>query len=486
MQRFPVSVDVREANGSITTRSKTFYHSIYGPITTSILGIDALPWTQGTAFAMVDMNVDNIRIANQFLESNAARSVEELYAAHAKYAGNPWATTTAVDDNGNALWTDVGTVPNISNVLALRCNTLLGHVLWNTFAVAVLNGATTACSVPSDPQAAAPLVMASAKQPVIRRHDYVENSNESHWLTNVHQPLEGYSRVFGPERSPRAMRTRLGHKIVLDRLAGRDGHATPKFDRQSLQDAWLNDRNLLGEEWTDDLVAICRATGRLPSTSGELVDVREACDVLAGWDRTNNLDSPGAVLFQRFSELSYIEVEFLTSYAGVPVAFPGWKIPFDPANPVATPSGLNPAYLPALTALADAVKQLRAGNVPLDATFRTHQKSNYGPQSYPIHGGEGVLGAFNAMNTSWNGHGYNAGGSGPSFVMVTSFGEGCPDDRSLLLGSQRSQHSGWPRASDQVGLYSQKQWVNPPFCDDEIAGAGVESVTELGPGGVIR
>jgi hypothetical protein len=68
--------------------------------------------------------------------------------------------------------------------------------------------------------------------------------------------------------------------------------------------------------------------------------------------------------------------------------------------------------------------------------------------------------------------------------MVTSFGEGCPDDRSLLLGSQRSAAEGWPRATEQVLLYSNHQWVDPPFCDDEIAAAGVESVTELGPSGV--
>ena len=73
---------------------------------------------------------------------------------------------------------------------------------------------------------------------------------------------------------------------------------------------------------------------------------------------------------------------------------------------------------------------------------------------------------------------------GPSFVMVTSFGGACPDDRSLLLGSQRSQHSGWPRSGDQVELYSHKQWVDPPFCDGELAAAPVESVTTLGPAGV--
>ncbi len=478
MRRTRVTIDVREG-GSVTQRSKTFWSSIYGPITTSILGIPALPWTQATAFALVDMNYDNIRIANQFMESNAATSVEELYRAHAKYSSNPWATTTAADDQGNVLWTDVGTVPNVSNAFAKRCNTALGHALFNTFAVPVLNGALSACRVPTGAASAAPMIMPAARQPVQRRQDYAENSNESHWLTNARAPLEGYSRVFGPERSQRAMRTRLGHRIVLDRL-----DAGKTFTRQDLQDALFSNRNMLGELWAADLAALCRANPRMPSTAGALVDVSEACDVIADWDRTNGLDSPGAVLFQRFSELSNAETDFLTSYAGLP-AVPMWKVPYLPTDPVNTPSGLNPAYAPAQTALADAVAQLRAGGVPLDATLRTHQLSSYGGAAHPLHGGEGVLGLFNAMGTSWHGKGYRAGGGGPSFVMVTSFGAGCPDDRSLLLGSQRSASSGWPRATEQVQLYSNYQWVDPPFCDAEVAAAPVESVTQLSPSGVV-
>jgi acyl-homoserine-lactone acylase len=146
---------------------------------------------------------------------------------------------------------------------------------------------------------------------------------------------------------------------------------------------------------------------------------------------------------------------------------------------VNTPSGLGPAWAPAQQALADAVTEFEEANIPLDATLRDYQRTNYGGRSNPLHGGEGTLGLFNHMNTRWNSKGYSAGGGGPSFVMVTSFGDGCPDDRTLLLGSQRSQHSGWSRAADQVELYAAKRWVDPPFCDTELAAAPKESVTTL-------
>jgi len=349
--------------------------------------------------------------------------------------------------------------------------------------LAVLRGSQSSCQVPTDPSSAAPMIMPADRQPVIRRTDYVANPNESHWLTNAYEPLEGYSRVFGPERSQRAMRTRLGHKIVLDRLEGRDGAGKTTFSRQDIQDAVFNNRQLLGELWTDDLVAQCRAQGTMPGSSG-LVDVSEACEVLAAWDRTDNLDSPGSVLFKRFADLSMASNDFLISYVGANGA-PMWRTPYVPGgDPVATPSGLGPAWAPAQQALADAVTQVQEAGIPLDATLRDYQRTTYGGKSNPVHGGEGTLGLFNAMNTRWDGNGYSAGGGGPSFVQVTSFGDGCPDDRTLLLGSQRSQHSGWDRSADQVALYAKKEWVDPPFCDDEVAVAAKESVTVLGRGGV--
>ncbi len=492
MEATEITIDVLQEDGSIAPRSHTFYSTIYGPVTTSILGIDLLPWTQATAFAMIDMNTGSARVANQFWESNRARNVDEFYAAHAKWVGNPWATTTVADSQGNALWTDVGTVPNISNTHAAACNTAVGQVLWNTFAVAVLNGAVSRCDVPTAPDSVAPKTMPAALQPVIRRKDYVSNSNESHWLTNARAPLTGYSRVFGPENSQRAMRTRIGHRMILDRLDGLDGSGKTTFSRQDLQDLLFSNRNMLGELWVDDLVTYCRTAGRLPATpdgSGppEMIDVSEACQVLTAWGRTNTLDDPGAVLFYRISQLALAETDFLTSYVGLSFN-PMWRTVFDLRDPVNTPRGLNPAYAVVYTAIADAVKEFRAADVPLNASLRGYQLSEYGVSRTPLHGGEGVLGLFNAMNTRWRGDHIGAGGGGPSFVQVTQFFKDgrCPDDRTLLLGSQRSQHA-WNRADEQQIRYSQGNWVDPPFCNDELAAAPKESTTRLiGPTVVVQ
>lgn len=493
MEATTVTVKAIEEDGSFSEHSHTFYDTIYGPVTTSILGIELLPWTHATAFAMIDMNTGSARIANQFIESNSATSAEDLYRIHAKYVGNPWATTTVADDQGTAMWTDVGTVPNISNQHAALCNTPVGHALWNTFAVAVLNGAISACDVPTSEDSVAPKTMPAADQPVIYRKDYVENSNESHWLTNVYEPLEGYSRVFGPEGTQRAMRTRIGHRMILDRLEGLDGANKTTFDRQDLQDLLFSNRNMLGELWADDLVQYCSMSGgQMPATPAaepnppEFVDVSAACDVIANWKQTNTLDDPGAVLWYRFAKNAMADLDFTLAYAGLP-APPMWTTPYNPMDPVNTPSGLNPAYVLAYAALADTVKEFEANGIPLDASFKTHQLSEYGESRTPLHGGEGTLGLFNAMRQSWKGDHIGAGRSGPSFVQVTQFFKdgSCPDDRTLLLGSQRSEDA-WDRADEQQIKYSKGEWVDPPFCDDELAAAEKESITDLDNGQITR
>lgn len=486
MEQVPVTVRVREDDGTITERTKVFYSSMYGPVTTIINGLEVLPWTQATAFSMIDMNTGSVRIANQFVETHRAASAEELYDVHARYVGNPWATTTVADDQGNTLWTDVGTVPNISNEHAAACNTALGHALWNTFAVAVLRGSLSACDVPTSPDSAAPKTMPADLQPVQRRADYVANSNDSHWLTNAYEPLEGYSRVFGPERSQRSMRTRLGHRLILDRLEGLDGAGKTTFDRQDLQDLLFGNRNLLADLWADDLADACERAGSFPNSAGQQVDVRAACPVIRGWGGTNGLDDPGAVLWYRFSKLSQVELEWTLSYIGLP-STPLWRQPFLVTDPVDTPSGLNPGYGLAYRALADAVQDLQKGGIPLDATMRTHQRSRYGTSKAPLHGGEGVLGLFNALNVGWAGDHIAAGGGGPSFLQTTQFSTdgGCPDSRTLLNGSQRSQHA-WDRADEQQLKYSAGVWVDPPFCEDELAAAPKESVTVLEDGVVTR
>lgn len=485
MTRTPVTIRVRQADGTLTTRTRTVYGTIHGPVTTSFYGAGIFPWTSVAAFAIRDVGDENVRMVNQFFEFNRSTSVRQMKKIGDRYSANPWATHTAVDDRGEVYFADGGAVPNLSDAHADRCNTLLGRTLWRLAGLAVLDGAHGNCDVPNDPAAAAPRVMPSDRQPSLIRRDYATNSNEGAWLTNPEQKLEGYSRIFGPARSHRWPRTRTGLRLVAERLAGTDGRPGNKFSRQLAQDVLFDNRSILAEEWAGPLAQLCRTTPRMVDSTLAVVDVRAACPALEKWDRRFDLDSGGAVLFTRFLEHVGARIDSVTAFTGLP-NMPFWRRPFNPDDPVNTPSGLNVAWPGVSTAFARAVRELRQRGIPFDAAQREYTVAPYGGAGVGLHGSDGMFGTFNAIDIDWKGDRFEIGGGGPSFVMVTSFTDGCVDDRSLLLGSQRSEKSGWPLAGEQVKLYAKKEWIDPPFCDGEIKPSEVRSVTKLGPDGARR
>ena len=470
MKQEQVTVQERTASG-LQPVSRTLYSTIHGPVIDSLSGIP-LPWTPATAFSMGDANATNFRYLNHFFFTNEAQSVDQLDQIEKKYEGIPWVNTIAADSSGKAYYADIGAIPNVSNEKATQCDTAVGVATFQLLGLPVLNGATSSCEWGNDPDAAAPGIFGPSHLPSLIRNDYVTNSNDSYWLSNPQHPLEGFARIIGDERTPRSLRTRLGLIMVQQRLAGTDGLAGTGFTRQDLQDDVFNDRQYAGELWRNQLVQLCNSApgGYLMGSSGP-VNVSAACPVLANWDLHENLDSRGAILFRRFATRA------LASPGGLPVSpttgdLSVFSTPFDPNNPVNTPSGLQIGSPRVQQDLADAVTDLRNAGIPLDAPLGQYQYEKRGADRIPIHGGPGdPNGDFNAINAPWVGSGPEPGypnvPHGSSFVMVTSFTGGCPDDRSILTYSQ-SENPNSPYFADQTRMFSNKQWVDPPFCASEL------------------
>jgi acyl-homoserine-lactone acylase len=468
MKQDQVAVEV----GPGDTRTRTLYSTSHGPVLDSLVGIP-LPWTPATAFSMGDVNATNFRYLNHFFFTNQAQSVDELDRIEKRYQGVPWVNTIAADSSGKAYYADIGAIPNVSDEKARTCDSVVGVVTFSLLGLPMLDGSRSACEWGNDDDAVAPGIFGPSHLPSLKRDDYVTNSNDSYWLSNPAEPLEGYARIIGDERTPRTLRTRLGLRIVQQRLDGSDGLPGAGFTRQQLQDAVFNNRQMAGELWRDDLVGLCEsAPGGLLIGTGGPVDVSPACPVLAAWDVHDNLDSNGAILFRRFASHAF--------GSGVPlVSLPTgdltlFSTPFDVNDPVNTPAGLNVVSPTVQAALADAVTDLNDAGIPLDAPLRGYQYEKRGDERIPIHGGPGdPNGDFNAISAPWVGSGPEPGFPnvvhGSSFVMVTSFGGGCPDDRSILTYSQ-SENPNSPHFADQTRMFSRKEWVDPLFCQSEIDG----------------
>jgi acyl-homoserine-lactone acylase len=457
-----VSVRARGRDGRLRRVRRRLWSTRWGPVVTGGRGLGGLAWTSSTAFVFADAAATNVQALDTWLAIARARSAAGVLRALRRWQGLPWNDTLVAGRAGRALYADIRVAPDVSDALARRCNVDVGQPPFAASGLAVLDGSRSACRWGRDPRAVEPGRSAAARQPHLFRRDYVTNSNDSYWLSNPHEPLEGFPRIAGDERAPRSLRTRIGLLMTQARVAGTDGLGTAGFTRVDMQQLVFSNRQYAGELTRDALVGICRAlpAGLAPTSAGTTVAVGAACDVLAAWDLRENLDSRGAILFRRFWDNLY-QVNEPDSW---------WVRPFDASDPISTPSGLNAATPGVAVALGDAIADLNTAHVPLDVAVRDVQRVVRGGRRIPIHGGPGdPHGQFNAIESGFvPGRGFGEVEGGSSYVEVVTWHDGpCPDAATILTYSQSTN----PRSryfADQGPLFSRKQWVPARFCRDDV------------------
>lgn len=451
-----VTAQVRQANGSIEDVRRAFYSSRWGPV----LRTTDFPWTASKAYSTRDAG-EGIRMVDEFLAKAKARNVGELADALNKYAAQI-VQTSAADSGGRTWFGDIGGVPNVSATQvsgvsgsgAAAClDPDIGPALW-VYGVPAFDGSRAACAWRNDP-GAVPGLAGLASAPNIFREDYVTNSNDSYWLTNPTSPTEGYLKIFGDERTQRSLRTRMGLKMVADRLAGTDGLGAPKFDLHSMKSVMLSNQVLSAELARDAVVAACAAANFVHKG----VDLRHACETLAAWDARYNLASKGAAIWRRF-----------VAHGGVV-----FSVPFDPDQAAATPNTLDSASPAVLDALAAAVTDLQNANIALDAKLETIQGITRQGERIPMHGGAEEDGTFNVApdlgplmkDIGWV---QSVTGWGYSFVMAVEFLPSGPKSDAVLVYSQSSNPAS-PNYADQTKLFSASGWDRNHFTAAEVAAA---------------
>ena len=211
----------------------------------------------------------------------------------------------------------------------------------------------------------------------------------------------------------------------------------------------------------DALVAGCRTLpgGVAPTSEGPAVPVGDACEVPC-WDLRDDLDSRGAVLFRRFwNDLA--ERNEPDSW---------WARPFDPRDPVRTPGVFDTTRPGVMTALGDAIGDLQAAGVALDARVGDVQHTLAGGRRIPVSGGPGdPNGEFNVIESVFDrAHGF---GPVPARLVLRAGGDlarrPCPDSRTVLTYSQ-SANPRSPYSSDQQAMFGRKAWVREHFCRADV------------------
>lgn len=483
MQSQQYTIEVLQGDGSIAQQTRTLWRSHYGPM----LALAPFYWTEAFALSYRDANIDNLALIEQFLRMNTSTSLEQFQQVHHQVNGIPWVNTMAASADGRAWYMDSTPTPKLSQAAIgawYERRSQTGFT--KAFAdqdVWLLQGFDSRDEWQDDPGARSPGLIAPANLPQLERTDFIFNSNDSYWLSNPLEPLTGYSPLHGFAETARSMRTRMNAKTLLEiaeggGFAGADG----KLDLSELGEAALANRGFAQELLRDEVIARCTGVG-VWEVDGQMVDIAEACDLLAAWDGLLNLDSVGAIIWREW--LGDYDAKLFTESG------PLLAIPFDPADPIDTPAGLAAGDLDkdrALDALARAVRRLDGAGLALDTPFGEAQFARKGDAIIPIHGGISAEGVTNLMvydqlrsdlepptpraEELWAATGLTTDGYqvnyGTSFIMCVQFTDDGPQAQALLSYSQSAEPDS-PWFADQTQLFSQKQWRPILWREQDIA-----------------
>lgn len=476
-----ITIEVLGDDGGTTEETRTYWSTEFGPV----LDFPGVGWSDTATVSYRDANLGNDRLLAQYIQMARAQSIEELREAHRDSQGIPLFNTIAVDADGTAWYADTSATPNLSAEAQQAYSERLEAggltALAKEAGAVLLEGDTSRDRWVDSPDAPWPGVLPYDDLPSIERDDYVLNANDSYWLANADETIDGdFSILQGEAGTERSVRTLENFAVVSDTtpegLSGDDG----LFDIDELTAAALFDAAYTETQWRDGVVDRCRAATapvthpEIPKEDGSVyvaagsVELTEACDVLEAWDGHYDVDSAGAVLWREFTQaVDYDEL---------------WDQEFDEATPAVTPAGLGPApdggEDPVLIGLAGAVALLTKAGVALDVPLGEVQYDGRLPdERLAVPGGLGSEGVTNVVDgasrssteeqlpelpepliedSTLTSDGYPIT-YGTSFLMAVAYGPDGPEARTILTYGQVGDPA-LAGFTSGVKAFAGKQW----------------------------
>ena len=448
LETVDLTVQVKQADGSLVPVSRTLYRSVYGPMI-NLAGMGLPDWNEQTAFTLRDINLENTRGFENFFAWNQAESLTDFYDIARQYVGIPWVNTTAIGrGDDRALYSDITAVPNVPDSMLPGClANPLGYVVIEAVpGLPLLDGSRTECDWRTDGDSRQPGAFGPDNLPSLFTTEYVANMNDSYWLSNPEQPLTGFDGIIGREDYRQTLRTRMGHTLVRERLAGTDGLNGNLASSENIREIALNSRVYSAELLKDQVLAsVCQ--------DGAPDAEQQACEILARWNDTGELDAVGAHIWTAFwNALATQEVDI-------------YATPFDPADPINTPAGLSASsevQTAVREAFSTAVAELVEADIPLNARLDDIQYFLKPGREIPQYGGEGAEGYFTVLRNT--------------YMHVVDFPEGEPVRAYTFLSNAQSTDPASPHYADYTEAYSDKNWHRLPFTRTQIEAERLSSI----------
>lgn len=471
MQARTLQVEVRGKDGALQTVTRTLYRSRFGPIVDLGAHERALAWGGGHALALRDVNAENFRAFRNFFYWNQARSLDDFMAIQRREAAVPWTNTAAIGRGDGRVWySDVGAVPNVPDTLRSACATEFGRRFAAIDALTpFLDGSRSACNWRVDAAAAQAGAMPQERLPSLLREDYVANMNDSYWLSNPRQPLEGYASELGGERQALSLRGRYGHLLAVSLVHSGAQSARALADR--VMHEVLIPRAYSAELFKEALLERACAAGQIElpgdpreASGGEAgrpyrkVNVAQACRILRRWPNTADAQDRGALLWDAFwAQLEHIpEAEF-------------YRVPFSPESPLLTPREPNAADPRVTEALGAAVLAMSRKGWALDEALGRQLFVRSAGRPIPLYGGCEGAGYFVVACNRDGSYRMRPTSVANTYLQVVRFDRQGVEAYTLLAHGQQEFAVDNGQGGEPVARYARKAWLRFPFSEQDIA-----------------
>lgn len=418
LRRHDVSIDVRQADGSLKRETRSYWSSHLGEV---------VHRTSTMAFALKSMRLESHLQFEGFYRLSKTKNLKEfletmrtarVYSCNFVYA----------DTDGNVLY------------------------FWNAqIPRRVDDGTSYRLDVPGDSskyvwEDVHPIE--SLPQLLNPPGGYVHNANNPPWYTSKRDRIDpdAYPSYF--DRGPLSLRAQLG----LDLLESQD-----KFSVETVKQLKHSTRLLLAERVKPDLIAALKA---LPQPSEE---ARAGLATLEAWDNRVAADSRGAVLFQ----------EFWDSYSKV--ATQPYRRPWDSSQPWDTPAGIGDETL-AISHLEAAVRRTRELYGSERVEWGTVHRLRIGPLDLPGDGADGSYGAYRVMRYQRTSDGKRVMGIPKVGAEPVGFGDGWimlvhftrPVTAWSVLAYGQTFDAASPHSRDQLEIFARHELRPVYFTEAEI------------------
>jgi acyl-homoserine-lactone acylase len=432
-----MDVQVLGQDGAVSVRAFRVPWTKWGPI----YRLEGEPGRPAGWYAISDANDGNAQGIDQMLAAARAVNVKEFEQVVANHRGIT-AHLIVGDRFGEAAFVESGPLLDVEDDALRRCVAVPSGERPTRFDV--LDGSRSACALRAAD--GRPRLAPADRLPSIETRGVVYNMNDSYHRSIFQRELGGYSLLLGDRSRPPGPRKLMAQRNLTEVLA--DGRVT---EAEAL-DMVFSDRNYAAETTLDGILDACH--GAAPQT-----DAARACAILGSWDRRNDSDSRGPLLFQQ----AWPRLETIPDF---------YAQPFSAADPfkaraVSTSPVVSAAILDRLSQARASLQKLglrgdeRWGAILARPTVQGR---------VPLHGGDGKQGVLNAIT----GIKLQSGGFadviiGTSYAYLVTWKNGQLVAQVLLAHGQ-SLDPASAHYADQLPLFAQKRLAPAEFSESDIAG----------------